>query len=367
MALAKYFCWTFGVLLAMIFYQAMNISPDPITLITTAASVQKEPFNRSPNPLSLITSQTINNNKDKVILITGSNSGIGLQTAKILSLLTDTTIIMASRSMKRGENARDAVIKYNNNTNNKIFVMELDLASFDSINSFINSFKLKYNSLDILICNAAISPQRDGLKTKDGLEAAFGVNHIGHMFLVLQLQDLMQKSSKNDVSRVIMVSAVPYEAQRYNDIFDINDLNKHNKWDAYMESKLLNIMFTKEFAKRHPVSENKILITSCHPGVGKTDLFKIRDELTEDIQEPPWLLMQIMSFIFDNLGDTIEQLAYTQLWLALGDSDKINHGGHYRNNEEQIVSGGVADNAQITAQAYDTSLGIIENIQKTLK
>ena len=69
----------------------------------TAMTVHSEPFNRSPNPLSLITPQTIKNNKDKIVLITGSNAGIGLQTTKILSLLTDTTIIMACRSMKRGK------------------------------------------------------------------------------------------------------------------------------------------------------------------------------------------------------------------------------------------------------------------------
>ena len=271
---------------------------------------------------------------------------------------------MACRSIKRGKIARDAVTKYNNNTNNKIFVMELDLASFQSINTFIKSFKSKYNSLDILICNAAISPQKDGLKTKDGLEAAFGVNHIGHMLLVLGLQDIMQKTK--DISRVIMVSAVPYEAKRYNDIFDINDFNKHNKWDAYMESKLLNIVFTREYAKRHPLRENKILIVSLHPGVGKTDLFKIRDELTENVQEPPWLLRQILYLIFDTLTDTIEQLAYTQIYLALQDIEGIKHGGHYRNDEEQIVSGGVVDNDEMAAEIYDKSVEIIEDIQSKL-
>eukprot|EP01084_Bolivina_argentea_P265926 450900_1 len=347
----KYFLYILVVIIAVIGYQLFKFSG-------------RAPFNRSPDPFTTLEPLSYNFNQNKIILITGANTGIGKETAEILSL-TGATVVIGSRSKKRGESAKTDIININKNRTNNVLnidVMQLDLSSLSKIDTFITNFKSKYNSLDILICNAGIIPQQDGLKTNDGLEAAFGINHIGHMYLVLQLKDLI---TINQNSRIIMVSAVPYEDAAMSEKFDIGNLNGYTQWDAYMMSKMENIMFTREFAKRYPNNKenNGLYIVSLHPGVGLTDIFRERDEHKDIIIRENTIMISIIRTVLHYFGDTMEQLSYTQLYLALKDIKSLKHGGHYKNDIVQKVYGGVVDNDALCKELWEKSQKIIYDIK----
>ena len=138
----------------------------------------KIPFNKSPKADTLLQTDYFYKSYDTkpVILITGANGGIGKETAKILSS-TNANVIMACRNVVRSKPVLLEIMKETGNNN--VELMTLDLSDFNSIDTFVDKFKTKYKRLDIVIANAAVWPQKKGQKTKQGLEIAFGVNHIG--------------------------------------------------------------------------------------------------------------------------------------------------------------------------------------------
>ena len=140
------------------------------------------PFNKSPKANTLLKTDYFYKSYDTkpVILITGANGGIGKETSKILSS-TNANVVMACRNVTRSKPVLSEIIKETGNNN--VELMTLDLSDFNSIDTFVNAFKAKYKRLDIIVCNAAVWPQKKGQKTKQGLEMAFGVNHIG-MFIL---------------------------------------------------------------------------------------------------------------------------------------------------------------------------------------
>mmetsp|Transcript_35227 Transcript_35227/g.56523 ORF Transcript_35227/g.56523 Transcript_35227/m.56523 type:complete len:370 (+) Transcript_35227:23-1132(+) len=348
----KYFLYILVAIVAIVAYRCI-------------AYFSHVPFNKSPDPLTALQPLSYDYNQDKVILITGANTGIGKETAKILSL-TGATVVIGSRSLKRGEIAKNDIIESNKNITDRklnLDVMKLDLSSIASIDAFVAKFKQKYNSLDILVCNAAVNPLEPDLQTDDGLEVAFGVNHIAHFHLVNELRPLL---TQHKYSRIIVVTAIPYEVPSNNEIFDIHDLNKYDYWDAYMMSKMENIMFTREFAKRYPndASTNYLHIVSLHPGVGPTDIWNLRDKQQDIVVPNNQIMVSIVNTLFAYLGDSVSQLSYTQLYLALTDIKNIKNGAHYRNDQVQHVHGGVADNATLCEQLWTKSEQIIREIQK---
>eukprot|EP00485_Elphidium_margaritaceum_P017549 CAMPEP_0202732802 /NCGR_PEP_ID=MMETSP1385-20130828/187845_1 /ASSEMBLY_ACC=CAM_ASM_000861 /TAXON_ID=933848 /ORGANISM="Elphidium margaritaceum" /LENGTH=395 /DNA_ID=CAMNT_0049399125 /DNA_START=14 /DNA_END=1201 /DNA_ORIENTATION=+ len=372
----KYFLYVLVALIAIVVYRAFTF-------------FHHIPFNHSPDPFTTLRPLAYEYNTGKVILITGGNTGIGRQTAEILSL-TGAQIVIGSRSLKRGEAAKDDILRSNKNLTDKalhIDVMPLDLSSIAAIDAFVTAFTAKYDALDILVCNAAINPLQDGLAftakydaldilvcnaainplqdgltTTDGLEAAFGINHIGHFYLV---QQLMPQLLAHRDSRIIMVSAVPYLDASMNEQFAIDRLQEYKQWDAYIASKMANIMMTREFAKRYPSQANNGLkIVSLHPGVGVTDLFNHRDTDKDIIVPNNQILVSLFNVLFAYLGDSVEQLAFTHCYLALTDIKQIASGQHYINDKVQQVSGGVADNDTLCQQLWTKSERIIEDIRK---
>ena len=149
-----------------------------LILIKIRQFLHHVPFAASDDAISLTKDMNL---KNKIILITGCTSGIG-QATLIALLQTNAKIIMAVRNTEKAEKVRKEIDPQNKYGDN-IDIMELNLSSIKQIDEFVGKFKSKYNKLDILICNAGVSPQREGLKTVDGYELAFGVNHLG-MFYV---------------------------------------------------------------------------------------------------------------------------------------------------------------------------------------
>ncbi|MBV1882148.1 MAG: SDR family oxidoreductase [Pseudomonadales bacterium] len=197
-----------------------------------------------------------NNSDSKIIIITGANSGIGKATAVALAQ-QGATIIMACRDAQRANDALNEVIAAS--SNRTVEVMPLDLASIDSINTFAEQFQQKYDHLDILINNAGIVPIKKEL-TNDGLEMQIGVNHIGHFLLTKLLIPQLKAANQ---SRVVNVASMIHNIGKID--FDSFQGDKpYNTIKAYGQSKLANILFTRELAKRY--ASVGISTYSLHPG-----------------------------------------------------------------------------------------------------
>lgn len=196
------------------------------------------------------------------MIITGCNTGIGKQTALELARRGG-KIYMACRDPIKCEDARLEIIEKTKNEN--IFNRTLDLNSLESVRTFANNFLNEESKLDILINNAGVMATPKTL-TKDGYEMQLGVNHLGHFLLTNLLLDTLKKSAP---SRIVVVSSAIYIFGSINKV-DLNSEKMYSKVGAYSQSKLANILFTKELAKR--LEGTNVTVNCCHPGVVKTEL-----------------------------------------------------------------------------------------------
>ncbi len=202
----------------------------------------------------------------KVIIVTGGNSGLGFESVKAFAG-KGAEVILTSRSTEKGEAAKLEILK--NTPGGKITVMELDLMDFASIKKFANSFKEKYDKLDVLLNNAGIMTTPYFL-TKDGLEAQNGTNHFGHFALTGQLLDLIKKTPG---SRVVNVSS---NAHKYGKM-DFGNLlfengNGYTPMKSYSRSKLANLLFTYELQRAFMANDIESIAVAAHPGASRTNL-----------------------------------------------------------------------------------------------
>ncbi|KAM3929998.1 retinol dehydrogenase 13 isoform 2-T2 [Leptodactylus fuscus] len=199
----------------------------------------------------------------KTVIVTGANTGIGKETALELAKRGG-RIIMACRDMGKCENAAKEI--RGTTLNHNVYARHLDLASTKSIKEFAKHVLQEEEHIDVLINNAAVMrcPQ---WKTEDGFEMQFGVNHLGHFLLTNLLLDRLKESGQ---SRIINVSSLAHIVGE----IDFEDLNwekkKYDTKGAYCQSKLANVLFTNELAKR--LQGTGVTANSLHPGVADTEL-----------------------------------------------------------------------------------------------
>lgn len=202
----------------------------------------------------------------KTAIITGANSGIGLEAAKVFAE-RDARIIMAVRNKEKGEAARKLILADNKDA--AISVMKLDLADLASVRAFADAIKQNHDSLDLLINNAGVMTPPYS-KTKDGFELQFGSNHLGHFALTGLLLPLLKKTPD---SRVVSLSSLAHKGAAID--FDNLDGSKGYKaMKFYSQSKLANLLFAQELDKRFKEHGLQSLSLACHPGISATNLFK---------------------------------------------------------------------------------------------
>lgn len=194
----------------------------------------------------------------------GANTGIGKETARELAR-RNAVIYMCCRNLSKCEEARKEIILGTRNKN--VFCRELDLASFSSIKNFAKRFKAEQNRLDILINNAGVMrcPRQT---TKEGFEMQIGVNHLGHFLLTHLLLDFLKASTP---SRIINVSSIAH-ARGFIDTSDFNSEKNYDPKKAYEQSKLANVLFTRELAKR--LEGSGVTVNALHPGIVDTELMR---------------------------------------------------------------------------------------------
>ncbi|KAL6471127.1 hypothetical protein MHYP_G00197770 [Metynnis hypsauchen] len=217
----------------------------------------------------------------KTVIVTGSNTGIGRETAVDLAR-RGARVILACRSQVRGE-AAVAIVKRESRSSNVVF-MQLDLASLKSVRAFAETFLRTEKRLDILINNAGIYMQGT---TVDGLGLMFGVNHIGHFLLTNLLLDRLKECAP---SRIVTVSSKLHQ----NGNLDFSLLSAHKElgtgdsvfdvFRIYSHSKLCNVLFTHELAKR--LQGTSVTCYSLHPGVINSELARHTHPVFRKIMKP---------------------------------------------------------------------------------
>ena len=208
------------------------------------------------------TSEDIGNLEGKVVIVTGSSSGIGLEAARETAAKGATTII-AVRNAEKGEKALNDIRSTVEDADLRLMI--LDLANLDSVKNFAEEFKNEYERLDSLINNAGVMVP-PYTKTKDGFELQMGTNHFGHFALTAQLMEVLEST---EGSRIVNVSSGAHKMGNI-DLEDVHWENRsYNRWRAYGDSKLANIYFTKEFNRRNT---GQTIATAAHPGWTATEL-----------------------------------------------------------------------------------------------
>ncbi|NBP33673.1 MAG: SDR family NAD(P)-dependent oxidoreductase, partial [Synechococcaceae bacterium WB6_1B_055] len=200
----------------------------------------------------------------RVALITGANSGLGLETARVL-VGRGATVLMACRSRERAEHARRQLLPAVDG--GAIDLIDLDLGDLASVQRAVRQVEDCYGRLDLLINNAGVMGLPRTL-TRDGFECQFGINHLGHFALTNSLLPLMQ--GRND-ARVVSVSS----GAQYFGRINFNDLQaetNYDRWKAYGQSKLANVMFAVELQHRLSSTNSNVQSFVAHPGVARTNL-----------------------------------------------------------------------------------------------
>lgn len=205
--------------------------------------------------------------KDKIVLVTGANSGMGMAAVARLADM-GAAVVMLCRSETRGKQAYGKIME---KPGRNVRLMYCDLGSMESIRKFAESFRSEYKRLDVLINNAGVITL-DRRETEDGLELQFGVNHIGHFMLTLLLLDSLKKS---DAGRIVAVGSGAHKVGKIH--FDDYNLKKYNVVKSYGQSKLANLLFVRELARRLMEKGSDITVNTAHPGAVATQMGVDRD------------------------------------------------------------------------------------------
>ena len=247
------------------------------------------------------------------------NNGLGKEAVLQLVKHNPARLFLAARTPSKAEAAIGEIKKVVPSAN--ISYLKLDLCSFQSISAAAEQFKSQSSRLDILMNNAGImaTPLAE---TDDGYESQFGTNHMGHALFTKLLMPTLLKTAEeegSDVRIVNLTSEGHNLAPRPQGIlFDEAELKKQGPWTRYGQSKLANILFTKELASRYP----SITSVAIHPGVILTDLYAPNQQSNMLLKYGVMLLGPL--FMAD-----VPTGALNQLWAATGKKTEVMTGKYY--------------------------------------
>eukprot|EP00054_Salpingoeca_dolichothecata_P005878 m.36597 g.36597 ORF g.36597 m.36597 type:complete len:300 (-) comp16050_c0_seq1:106-1005(-) len=250
---------------------------------------------------------------DKVIIVTGGNSGIGFAAAQQLAQ-DGAQVVIASRNETRGQ---EAVTNIKNavGASAKVTFLPLDLSKLSTVRNFVDKFKAQFDRLDILILNAGIMMVPFS-KTEDGFEIQIGTNHFGHYALCGLLFDMLRAQES---ARVVVVSSLAHRRGNidFDDIFW--EKREYTRMTAYSDSKLANLLFVRGLVQKLQESKiDNILVSACHPGWTATGLQHKAATTTFEIL--------LMGFINKVVCQSTERGAIPTLHCARGN---VEQGAYY--------------------------------------
>jgi NAD(P)-dependent dehydrogenase (short-subunit alcohol dehydrogenase family) len=248
---------------------------------------------------------------DKVILITGASSGIGVESAKAL-FMTGATLYLTARDLDKAKRALGNLVD-----SSRVHLLHLDLASLDSVRACAKELLAQTDKLDIFLANAGVMAPPEG-RTKDGFETQFGTNHLSHFLLFALLRPaLLAAATPEANSRAVFLSST---AHRYSEVnFENYNLEgEYERWNAYGQSKTANLWTANEIDRRY--SSQGLRAFSVQPGGIQTGLLQyMSEEEKTALTSDPVLGPQLKS---------PEQGAATSVWGAISKSLE-GMGGNY--------------------------------------
>ena len=272
----------------------------------------------------------------KVILITGATDGIGRVTAEALAKKGARVVLVG----RNPEKTRSVVSEIKNNTHNEqVDYMLADLSNQAEVRALAQAFKDRYDRLDVLINNAgALFMSRQ--TSADGYEMTFALNHLAYFLLTNLLLDLLIKSAP---ARIVNVSSAAHVASKLN-FEDLQNEHGFTGWRAYAQSKLANLYFTYELARR--LEGTGVTVNALHPGFVASNFGKSNGS----IFRPLFSLFQIGAI-------SPEKGAETEIYLAAS-PDVAGVTGKYFSNKKQVSSSSVSYDQEAAQRLWDASLAL---------
>ena len=283
------------------------------------------------------TAREIPDQMGRVSVVTGSNTGIGLETAVALAR-HGAHVVMACRDQAKGHAAAARIAA--GSASGTLDVMVLDLADLASVRSFCGALHDRFDRLDLLINNAGVM-WPPASKTVDGFELQLGTNHLGHFALTARLLDLLRRTSG---SRVVTVSSVSHRVGT----IDFDDLHwesrSYHPNRSYGQSKLANLLFAYELQRRLDRAAVETMSVAAHPGYTGTDLQRYSGFLrllNPVLAMPPW------------------RGALPTLYAATADGVEPGGFGELRGYPKRVGSSPESTDEAVAARLWQVSEGLI--------
>lgn len=239
---------------------------------------------------------------NKVVIVTGANTGIGKEAARGLAKM-GAHVILACRNLEAADSAALEIKGDIRNSKGKVETMKLDLASFTSIRSFVQDFEKKNLPLHVLLNNAGVWTD-NSQRTADGLATVIGINHFGTFLLT----NLLLPNLKKTKGRIVTVSSSAYKTGKI--VYDDLDLKSVPGYTSapYYTSKLANILFTQTLSDK--LKGTGVTANCLNPKLVKSDLFRSAHLL------PSRVLANILGVLLNVVGMSPWQGAQTSIYLA---------------------------------------------------
>jgi len=208
---------------------------------------------------------------DRTFVVTGANSGLGLETTRLLAA-RGARVVMACRNLDKCREAMAGI--HAGLPTARLEMTRLDLGSLASIRACAADLHGRFPVIDVLINNAGIMAIPRAL-TEDGFEVQIGTNHLGHFALTGLLFDALRRAP---APRVVSVSSIAHTLGRM-DFDDLMGARRYQKWSAYGQSKLANLLFVHELRRRLDARGIPVLAAAAHPGYSSTNLQGVAPKL----------------------------------------------------------------------------------------
>ena len=283
------------------------------------------------------TEKNVPDESGRVAIVTGSNTGLGYDTARVLAA-RGASVVMAVRDTAKGDAAAARIRQLSPGA--VVAVHKLDLGSLASVRTAGAELAAAYPRIDLLINNAGVMyPPKQ--TTADGFELQFGTNHLGHFALTgLLLGNLLNV----DGSRVVVVSSIAHNIRAKIDFADLQwETRRYDRVASYGQSKLANLMFAYDLQRRLAAAKAKTIAVGAHPGVAATEL----------VRHVPGASLPGVNWLSGRLLNTSELGALPTLRAA---TDPAVQGGQYYGPDGFRELRGYPELVTSSAQSHDTAI-----------